>query len=95
MKGPVILEEQHLLLQQRFPSPSMDCVEWDPSVSLSSCSAVKCPWFEYLLIPCGRLIMFSEAVVFLIHRNVEQRGLFGCLQEEKTTSFYRCHSVIV
>lgn len=72
VKGPVILEEQRLLLQQRFPSPSMDCLEWDQSVSLSYCSAVKCPWFEYLLIPCGRLITFNEAVVFLIHRNAEQ-----------------------
>lgn len=93
MKGPVIVEERNLFLQQRFPSPSIDCVEWDPSVSLS-CGSVKRPWSEYLLIPCGRLIVFSEAVVFLMHRNVEQRGLFGCLEEEKT-SCHRCRSVIL
>lgn len=27
VKGPVVLEEQHLLSQQRFASPSMDGVE--------------------------------------------------------------------
>lgn len=97
LRKKVVLEEQHLLSQQRFPSPSVDCAEWD----LCSCLAAQ-RWNACSLSTCWFLVednhvQWSSGVPYPQERrtgmfiwvsggrenNVMSQMLFSCCSNQK------------